>query len=162
MKRTSAVLFVTVATLVLQHFSTLSNKPHDFRKKLLNIKCFLCFLFFLGGGGVSLKVWSENFQILRNDRQDSIINVHMSSCEVSVILVIFEWNLNFLERFTEKDSTSKLHGNPSKQSRVFPHGRTDGQTATQNVTKPICNIMQSCDAPCFSGLKCDVCGQTDR
>ena len=48
--------------------------------KLLNIKCVFWF---------SLQLLSETFLILIRIHRDIIINVHLSSCKVSVILVRF-------------------------------------------------------------------------
>jgi hypothetical protein len=72
------VLFV--ACVVPPHFSTLSHKRYDFRKRrLLNIKC----------GLICSTILSEKFLILRRTQRDIVINVKMSSCKVPVILVIF-------------------------------------------------------------------------
>jgi hypothetical protein len=49
-----------------------------------------------------------------------------TSCKVLVILIGFEWNLNFLDRISEKGSNIKFYQNPSSVSRVIPCGRTDG------------------------------------
>ena len=38
-KLTRRIILRSVACLALPNFSTLSHKRHDFRKKLLNIKC---------------------------------------------------------------------------------------------------------------------------
>jgi len=59
-------------------------------RKLLNIK--RVFLF-------SLQLWLETFLTLRRIQRDIIINVHRSSCKLSVIFVRF--NLNFLDRFSK-------------------------------------------------------------
>ena len=67
------------ACLTLRYFSTLSHKQHNFRKKLLSIKCVLLF---------SLQLLSEVFLILGRIQRD-IINIHKVSCKVPVILVKF-------------------------------------------------------------------------
>jgi hypothetical protein len=77
MQRACAVLYCHVWSV----WSTLSLKQHDFcKKKLLNIKC--VFWFFL-------QLLSERFLTLRWKKQDIIINVHRSLCEVPIILVGF-------------------------------------------------------------------------
>jgi hypothetical protein len=42
-KRMRRIILPSVVCPALQYFSTLSHKGHDFRKKLLNIKCVLIF-----------------------------------------------------------------------------------------------------------------------
>jgi len=52
-----------------------------------------------------------------------ITNVYRSACEVTVIVVRFWWDWNFLDRFFEK------YSNFMKIRPVFhAHGRTDEQT----------------------------------
>jgi hypothetical protein len=54
----------------------------------------------------------------------STTKVHKSLCKVHVRLVRFLWNLNFLDRFIEKQcSDIKFNENPSSGSRIVPCGR---------------------------------------
>ena len=74
-------VFSSVDCPALPNFSTLSHKRHDFR----------------GGGGFyehklfrfSLQIRPETFLILRRIERDVIINVHTSSCKITVIIVRF-------------------------------------------------------------------------
>jgi hypothetical protein len=79
-KRMRRIILSSVACLALQYFSTLSHKRHDFRKRLLNIKCFfwLC-----------LQLLSETYLILRRLQRDTIINVRRSACKISDCLLRF-------------------------------------------------------------------------
>ena len=64
----------------MQHFSTLSHKRYDFRKKVTEHK--MCAL-------ISSTTLSEKFLILRRTGRDIIENVYWSLCKVPVIIVIF-------------------------------------------------------------------------
>ena len=61
----------SVASPAIPYFSTLSHKRHNFRKKLLSIKCVFRF---------SLRRLSERFLILSSIQRGIVINVHKSSC----------------------------------------------------------------------------------
>ena len=85
------IILSSVASLALPYFSTLSHKRHDLRRKeILNIKCVLRF---------SLQLLPEIFPILGIIKRDIIINFHRYSHKVSVMLVRFQSNFNFLDKF---------------------------------------------------------------
>ena len=52
----------------------------------------------------SLLLLSETFFILTTIQRDITINIHRSSCKVPVIIVIFQWNFNFLDGFSKKST----------------------------------------------------------
>jgi hypothetical protein len=83
---------------------------------------------------------SEIFFNLRRIQRDIIINIHRSSCKVSVNLVRFESKLNFLGRFKKKYSNITFNENPSSGNRVVPCRRTDRQTDMTNLLVDFCNF----------------------
>jgi hypothetical protein len=74
------IILSSVACLSVTYFSTLSDKRHDFRKKVIEHK--MCVFNFL-------PLLSETFLILKIIQRDIIINVHRSSFNVPVIVVRF-------------------------------------------------------------------------
>ena len=67
--------------------------------------------------------------ILRRFHSDIIINLHMSSCNVCIILVRFSSNLNFLHRVSQNTHMSnfiKIH--PVGAELLHVGGRADGRT----------------------------------
>ena len=107
-----------------------------FEKKVIEYK--LCVLIF----STNL---SETFLILRRSERDLIKNIYWSSCKVPIVLVRFQWNLNFLNGFS-KNSHIKFHENPSNGNRVVPFGRKDGRTDRQtevfrNIAKALKNLF---------------------
>ena len=110
-------LYRHASCLPLPGFSTLSHKRHDLRRKtLLKIKCVSWF---------SSQVLSETFLILRRTQRDIIINVHTSSCKVTLSLVRFYWNLNLLDRFSQNPQTSNFMKISPVRAELF---QAEGQT----------------------------------
>ena len=69
----------------------LINSTFFGEKKLLNLKCVFRF---------SLQLLSEALLILRRIQRYMIINIQMFLCKVAVILVRFQWNVTFHDRFS--------------------------------------------------------------
>jgi hypothetical protein len=94
MQRACAVLYCRLR-LVWIHIVVYLVSQHDVEHKM-------CALF-------PLQILSEIFPILLRIQREVILNVHRPSCKVPVILVVYESNLNFLDRFHENSSS----GGPS-------------------------------------------------
>ena len=65
-------------------------------------------------------------------------NVHRSSCEVPVILVILSWQLHFLNIFSSKNAVIKFNQNPFSGSGFVPCGRTDRHDETNSRFPQFC------------------------
>ena len=87
------VLFSFVSSLAPPCFWRLSYKLHNFRKKLLNIKCVF---------SSPPQLLSRIFFILRRIKGDSVIKLKTSLCKVPVIFPISYGNLKLLFRFPKK------------------------------------------------------------
>jgi hypothetical protein len=69
------------------------------------------------------------FLIIRKLQRDIIINVRRSSSKVPVILVRFQWNVNFLDRFSKNTQISNfVKIRPVGEELFHADGQTDGQT----------------------------------
>jgi hypothetical protein len=68
-----SIIFPSVLCLAAPQFSTLSHKLHDFRKQCIEHN--MCALIFCTTS-------VETFLILRRNKRNTIINVHMFSCKV--------------------------------------------------------------------------------
>ena len=113
----ACAILSSVACLALKYFSTLSHKWHDCRKKkLLYTKC-VFWLF--------LQILYETSLVLRRTKRDIVKNIHWSSCKVPVILVGFQWHLNFFNIFSKNTRNTKFHENLSRGSWDVPCERTD-------------------------------------
>jgi hypothetical protein len=87
-----------------------------FGKRLQKIKCVFWF---------STQLLFEKFLIRRRIQRDIVINVKTSSLKVPIILVRFEWNLNFLVRRSRKVQISSFITLRPVGAALF---HADGQT----------------------------------
>jgi hypothetical protein len=98
--RMRRIILSSVACTTLQFFShVISYTARYSKKKLLNIEGVFWF---------SLQFLSETFLILGRTEWDMVISVYWSSCKVSVTMVRFERNINFLDRFSKNIQTSEF------------------------------------------------------
>ena len=98
-------------------FSTLSHNRNDFLKSFVEHE--MCVW-------LSVTFLSETFLSLRRIGEDMTKNVYLSSCKAPVILVWFEWNLNFLGMFwknTQMSTLIKIH--PTAFELLLVVGQTD-------------------------------------
>jgi hypothetical protein len=121
--RMRRIILSSVACLALPYFSTLSHKRHDFRKKFVEHK--MCVLIFS-------PILSARVLILRRIQRHITINVYRSSCKVPVVLVIFQWNLNFFHTWSKNTHISSLMKIRPMGAELL-HGRTDRQVFRQRV-----------------------------
>jgi len=109
----ACAILSSVACPALQYFSTLSHKWHEFQKELLNVKCVFWF---------SLQCLSETFLILRRTERD-IKKVTWFLYRVPVILLVFQWHLNFLDGFSKNIKTSNFTKIRPVGAELFYTGR---------------------------------------
>ena len=108
--------------------STFSHKRHDFRKekRLLNIKCVFPF---------SLQ-FCLKYCHYKKEWARSAPQFCWSSCIVAVVVVVFYWNLNFLERFSEilkhQLLLTSVQWEQSCSVRMGRRTQTDRQTDRHN------------------------------
>jgi len=76
---------------------------------------------------ISSALLSETFLVLRRMKRDMTKNVYCASCEVSLMLVIFN-ETRFSSSDCRKFSNIKFNENSSCGNPAVPCGRTDGQT----------------------------------
>ena len=119
MQSACAVLYYLWPVWLHLFFHIISSKARFSGKKVIEHKmCALIFSIIL----------SENVHILRRIQRD-IINVHRSSCKVPVILVLFQWKLNFLDSIKKKPQISTfIKIWPVRAEWFHADKRTDGQT----------------------------------
>ena len=123
-KRRRCIVLPSVARPALSYFLHYLINDTIFGKVLLNTTCVLIFSTNL----------SETFLILRGIKRYTNINGHRSSCEVLAILVIFQWNLNFLERFSKNSQITNF-----MKIRPVGDGRTEGRTNRQTDRHAMAN-----------------------
>jgi hypothetical protein len=92
-RRMRRIILSSVVCPAVPYFCTFSDKRHNFRKNVIGHKM---------GILITCTILSEIFFILRRIHQYLVINVPIYSCKVPIILFIFEWNLNFLDRYSNK------------------------------------------------------------
>ena len=133
-KRMRRIILLSVACLAVLNFFTLSHKRHDFLKKLLNIKCVFWFC---------LQLLSEKFLIVRRIQRDIIINLHKSSCKVTLLLSDLMKTRIFSIDFT-KIFKNQITLKSIQWERIFSM-RTDGQRDRHtDMTKLFFSILRKC------------------
>jgi hypothetical protein len=105
-----------------------------FGKTLLDIKRVFWF---------SLKLLSETFLILRRTERDILINVHKHSCKIPFISLRIEWDLNFLDRFWEKNKNKNQIIWKSVQLEPNCPMRTDQQTGMTKLKVTFRNFSKA-------------------
>ena len=78
-----------------------------------------------------LQLLHATLLVLRRTERDMIKNIYRSSCKVPVILVRFEWNLNFIDSFSK--TTQIPNFMTIRQQEPCYSMRTDGLTMTKLI-----------------------------
>jgi len=112
-------------------FSALSHKRHDFRKtRLLKIKCLFLF---------SLRGLSETLLTLRITRRDMTIDVYRFSCKVQSVLVRFQRDFKYRDKFSRSTQISNLMKIRLVGAEPFhPDRRTDRNDKANNRFLQFC------------------------
>ena len=115
----ACVILLSVACPAPQGLSTQSHKGHNFRRKLLSIKCEFWFY---------LQFCLKTFFYSKKNLGVTIKNVYRSSCEESLIFCQVSTKLKFSRQIFEKYSNIRFIKNLSRGNRTFACGETDGRT----------------------------------
>ena len=112
--------------------STVFYKRHVFRKKNVN-EHKMCFFFLL-----SPQSLPEIFLIPGRIKRHLNKNIYWFSCKVSNILVRFQWNLNFLDRFSRNNQIPNLMKTRPVGAELFHSDRRTDMTKTNRPFSQFC------------------------
>ena len=134
------IIVSSVVCLAVPYFPTLSHKQHDYWKKVIENKtCVLivCTTIIINkytSFSFITETWHKkdlscDFWNTYHSEENSaiiILNVYWSSCKVHITVIRFQWNLNFLNRFSKNQKIYiKFHENLPFGSQVVPCRQTD-------------------------------------
>jgi hypothetical protein len=127
----ACAILLSATCQIIQDFSTLSYKRHDFRKKKYRfIEQEMCVLTFF-------KILFEIFHIVRRIRRDKIKMCIGLYVKHTFFLSYYSETWNVSTAF-EKYSNTKFHKNPSSVSLDFPNERTVRRTDMKKLIIAIC------------------------
>jgi hypothetical protein len=98
----------------------------------------------------SLRLLFETFLMIRTAERDIIIDVHRSSCKVSVNFCQILIKLEFSQQIVENPSSTKFHENTSSRNRAVPYERTH---SGRDLTKLIIDFRNFSNARTISNLR---------